>query len=98
MPRQRYRITITPIETDGRPCTDRCTIEFEQRSHDNWMRLLEARQSRRNFNGDQCTAFTIGTQLLKDLAEHPNGQVTDALTKLQPELTALIQRIEELDK
>ncbi|WP_159095973.1 DUF3861 family protein, partial [Xanthomonas fragariae] len=47
MSRKRYRITVTPIESDGRPCNDRCTIEFEQRARADWMRLLEELHLRR---------------------------------------------------
>lgn len=93
MSKQRYRITVTPIETDGRQCSGRCTIEFEHRARDNWMRILEALQSSRDFRGDEGAAFTVGTQLLKDLATeaetHPHG----ALEKLLPELEALIERL-----
>jgi hypothetical protein len=97
MSRQRYRITITAIETDGSPCSGRSTIEFEQRSHDNWMHLLETRQRRRNLCGDQCTALTVATQLLKDLTEHGQGSSANALAQLQPELSALLKNIDALD-
>ena len=89
---QRYRITVTPLETDGHPCSGRCTIEFVQRSHENWMRKLEALQSRRVLSGDDCAALTIGTQLLKELA-HSRTDGHNPLASIQPELQALLDRI-----
>ncbi|MEE7548056.1 DUF3861 family protein [Xanthomonas sp. Kuri4-1] len=93
MSTQRYRITVTPIEADGRQCSGRCTIEFEQRSQDDWMRRLETLQRQRDLSGDQCAAFTVGTQLLKDLASLPRAQADGGLARLQPELQALIDRV-----
>jgi hypothetical protein len=96
MSTQRYRITITPLESDGRPCAGRCTIEFEQRSHENWMRRLEALQGQRRFSGDDCAALTVGTQLLKELAQaRTDGH--GALARIQPELQALLDRIIETE-
>ncbi|WP_140719014.1 MULTISPECIES: DUF3861 family protein [Gammaproteobacteria] len=92
MSTQRYRITVTPIESDGRPCTGRCTIEFERRSSENWMRRLEALQAQRRFSGDDCAALAVGTLLLGELAQsHTDGQ--GALAELQPDLQALLDRI-----
>lgn len=90
---QRYRITVTPLENDGHPCSGRCTIEFVQRSRENWMRQLEALQSRRLLTGDDCAALTIGTQLLKALTE-ARIDASDALAHIRPELQALLDRIE----
>ncbi|MFT4248202.1 MAG: DUF3861 family protein [Pseudomonas sp.] len=93
MPTQRYRITITPLESDGRPCTGRCTIEFEQRSRENWMRRLEKLQGQRQLSGDDCAALTVGTQLLKELAQSRTDS-HGTLAAIQPALLALLERIE----
>ncbi|HEY0334376.1 MAG TPA: DUF3861 family protein [Stenotrophomonas sp.] len=96
MSRQRYRITVTPIETDGRPCSGRCTIEFEQRSADNWMRDLEALQRQRDLSGDACAAFTVATGLLKSLALRPGDEQQRMIAALQPQLDALLDRVATL--
>lgn len=67
-PAHRYRITITPIEDDGLPCSGRCAIEFEHRDSDDWMRLLESVQRQRGLDGDERAALTIGLRLLDGLA------------------------------
>lgn len=95
MSRQRYRITVTPIESDGRPCTGRCTIEFEQRSRENWMRELEALQGRRELSGDECAALTVGTQLLKELADPDRGASRTAIARLEAELRGLLERLDD---
>ena len=92
MSSQRYRITVTPIETNGSPCTGRCTIEFEQRSGENWMRSLETLQSQRRFSGDECAALTLSTQLLQELARQ-RGASPSALAAIQPELQALLNKL-----
>ncbi|HBK46354.1 MAG TPA: DUF3861 domain-containing protein [Xanthomonadaceae bacterium] len=98
MPNKRYRITVTPIETDGRPCSGRCTIEFEQRSQDDWMHALEKLQRQRDLSGDECAAFTVGTQLLKDLATRPQADAHRTLARLQPELRALLDRVAAMNR
>ncbi|MCE4372782.1 DUF3861 family protein [Xanthomonas hortorum] len=96
MPRKRYRITVTPIESDGRPCDDRCTIEFEQRSRADWMRLLEELHLRRDLSSDECAALTVGSQLLEDLAARPRAQPSDALDALRPKLQLLLERLQRV--
>ncbi|MBO9737781.1 DUF3861 domain-containing protein [Xanthomonas axonopodis pv. begoniae] len=96
MSRKRYRITVTPIENDGRPCDDRCTIEFEQRSRADWMRLLEELHLRRDLSSDECAALTVGSQLLEDLAARPRAQPSDALDALRPRLQLLLERLQRV--
>lgn len=93
MSTQRYRITVTPLESDGLPCNGRCTIEFEQRSGEDWMRRLEALQAQRRFSGDDCAALTVATLLLKELAQ-PRADGGDPLATIPPALLALLARIE----
>ncbi len=88
---QRYRITVTPVEADGLPCTHRCTIEFEHHGHDDWMRVLENIQRLRGFSGDERTALVIGARLLGGLmADHRNDQ-DDLFAPLRPHLDAFLQ-------
>lgn len=96
MSRQRYRITVTPIETDGRPCSGRCTIEFEQRSSENWTRALEALQRQRGLSGDACAAFAVATGMLKELALHNSGEHGNLIATLQPQLDQLLDRVATL--
>lgn len=65
----RYRITITPIEDDGLPCSGRCTLEFERRCPENWTRRLESVQRLRGFDGDERVALVTGLQLLEGLLQ-----------------------------
>lgn len=96
MSRQRYRITVTPIEPDGRPCSGRCTIEFEQRTGDNWMHTLEALQRQRDLSGDACAAFTVATGLLKSLALRAGDEHQGMIAALQPQLDDLLDRVARL--
>ncbi|ALZ72824.1 DUF3861 family protein [Xanthomonas oryzae pv. oryzae] len=96
MSRKRYRITVTPIENNGRPCDDRCTIEFEQRSRADWMRLLEELHLRRDLSSDECAALTVGSQLLEDLAARPRVQPSDTLDALRPKLQLLLERLQRV--
>lgn len=79
MPRHRYRITVTPVRSDGLPCSGRCSIEFERASTRDWMRQLEADHRLRGMAGDEGVALTIGLLLLDSL---------DA-SRLPPPLAAL---------
>ena len=92
--KQRYRITASPIEANGLPCSGRCTIEFERTCDQDWMRLLEASHRQRGLAGDDRAALTIGLQLLKSLRHR--GAVSTELQDLQPQLDALIERIQSL--
>ncbi|AKS19665.1 DUF3861 family protein [Xanthomonas campestris pv. campestris] len=96
MSRKRYRITVTPIEKDGSPCHDRCTIEFEQRSRADWMRLFEELHLRRDLSSDECAALTVGSQLLKDLAARPRARPSNALDALRPKLQLLLERLQRV--
>ncbi|MCC4599432.1 DUF3861 domain-containing protein [Xanthomonas melonis] len=96
MSRKRYRITVTPIEPDGRPCADRCAIEFEQRSRADWMCLLEDLHRRRDLSSDECAALTVGAQLLEDLAARPRARPSNALDALRPKLQALLERLQRV--
>lgn len=96
MSRQRYRITVTPIETDGRPCSGRCTIEFEQRASENWTHALEALQRQRGLSGDACAAFAVATGMLKELALHNGDGHEGTIASLQPQLDQLLDRVARL--
>ncbi|MFS8426077.1 DUF3861 family protein [Xanthomonas campestris pv. incanae] len=96
MSRKRYRITVTPIENDGSPCHDRCTIEFEQRSRADWMRLFEELHLRRDLSSDECAALTVGSQLLEDLAARPRARPSNALDALRPKLQLLLERLQHV--
>jgi hypothetical protein len=92
---QRYRITVTPVEADGLPCTRRCTIEFEHHCHDDWMRVLENVQRLRGFTGDERTSLVIGAKLLSGLmADHRKDQ-DDLFAPLRPHVDAFLQDLEQ---
>lgn len=92
---QRYRITVTPLEADGLPCTSRCTIEFEHHCHDDWMRVLENVQRLRGFTGDERTALVIGAKLLGSLmADHRNDQ-DDLFASLRPHVEVFLQDLKQ---
>lgn len=82
----RYRITVTPVEADGLPCTRRCTIEFEHSGHDDWMRILENVQRQRGFSGDERAALVIGTQLISGLMQDHRKDEDDPFATLRPHL------------
>ncbi|MCW4472208.1 DUF3861 domain-containing protein [Xanthomonas sp. H13-6] len=82
----RYRITVTPIEKDGLQCSGRCTIEFEQRSPQDWMRLLEAAQRQRSLSADEHAALLVASQLLDGLARSHAQQPDHPLAVLKPQI------------
>lgn len=86
----RYRITITPIEKDGLPCSGRCSIEFEHRDAADWMRQLESVQRQRGLDGDERTALAIGLRLLDSLSAHHNEE---PFRSLQPQLHAFAEKL-----
>lgn len=88
----RYRITITPIEPDGLPCSGRCTIEFEHRDDADWMRQLEALQRQRGLDGDERAALAIGLRLLDGLSQRQNG---DAFRQLHAHLQAFAGKLHD---
>ncbi|MCD9087751.1 DUF3861 family protein [Stenotrophomonas sp. SY1] len=93
--KHRYRITVTPIETDGKQCSGRCTIEFEQRSQYNWMRQLESAQSQRRLSCNDDASVVVVTGLLETLAES-TARPDSPLATLQPELDQLLHKLQQL--
>ncbi len=93
--KHRYRITVTPIEQDGQPCTGRCTIEFEHSCHDDWMRILEASQRQRGFTGDERAALVIGTKLLSGLMLKHRGDADDLFAPLRPHMGEFIRGLKQ---
>lgn len=91
----RYRITVTPIESDGLQCSGRCTIEFEQRSPQNWMHQLEAAQSQRRLSCNEVASAVVATGLLENLASIAR-QGDNVLSALHPELDALLGKLAQL--
>lgn len=91
----RYRITVTPVEADGLPCTGRCTIEFEQRSPRNWMRELEGVQGRRQLSCNEVASVVVATGLLETLSAAA-GDEAHLLAALQPELDGLLTKLQAL--
>ena len=93
--KHRYRITVTPIETDGQQCSGRCTIEFEQRSQYNWMRQLESAQGQRRLSCNEDAGVVVATGLLETLAESAD-KPDSLLGGLQPELGQLLRKLQAL--
>ena len=91
-PTHRYRITVTPVEKDGLPCTGRCSIEFEQASDQDWMRLVERTQRLPGLSGDERTALAVALRMLDGLARRPRGG-DDPLRDLRARVAALLERI-----
>ncbi|MCC7634575.1 DUF3861 family protein [Stenotrophomonas rhizophila] len=93
---QRYRITVTPIEKDGLPCSRRCTIELEHRAQQDWMRLLEAARRQTGLSGDERAAAIVATQLLHDLARRHAQDPTHPLSSLQPQLDEVLGALDRI--
>lgn len=93
--KHRYRITVTPIEQDGQPCSGRCTIEFEHSCHDDWMRILEATQRQRGFSGDERAALVIGTKLLSGLMLKHRGDTDDLFAPLRAHMGEFIRGMKQ---
>lgn len=93
MSAHRYRITVTPIEGDGQPCSGRCAIEFDQRSDENWMRQLETLQQQRDLGSDACAALMVGMQLLKGLPTQSLEAGSGPLAHAQADLQSLLARL-----
>lgn len=92
--KHRYRITVTPVEADGLPSSGRCTIEFEQRSPQNWMHQLEHAQSQRRLSCNDVTSVVVATGLLENLAA--SARTDGRLDLLQPELDGLLAKLAQL--
>ncbi|UWX04513.1 DUF3861 family protein [Pseudoxanthomonas sp. NC8] len=90
----RYRVTVTPIERNGLPCRGRCSIEFDQRCGEDWMRLVEGTQRLPGFSGDERTALVVGLRLLDGLSRRPHGTGEDPFADLRTPLASLLQRID----
>jgi len=93
--KHRYRITVTPIETDGQQCSGRCTIEFEQRSQYSWMQAFESAQRQRRLSCNDDASLVVATGLLTGLAEAATRD-DSPLAALQPELDQLLQKLGNL--
>ena len=93
--KHRYRINVTPIETDGQQCSGRCSIEFEQRSQGNWMHQLEAAQRQRRLPCNEEAALVVATGLLATLADS-SAKPDSLLSALQPELDQLLSKLRRL--
>ncbi|MBD9367846.1 DUF3861 family protein [Xanthomonas sp. XNM01] len=91
---QRYRVTVTPVETGGLPCTGRCSIEFEQTCQDDWMRSVEGNQRLRGFSGDERTALVIGARILEGLMQVPREAQDDLLAGMRAPMAALVEELE----
>ncbi|KRG68009.1 DUF3861 family protein [Pseudoxanthomonas dokdonensis] len=87
----RYRITVTPVETDGLPCSGRCSIEFDQACEQDWMRLLESNQRSRGLSGDERSALVVAVQLLQGLMHRHRQAQPDMFAKLRPQLDEFIR-------
>lgn len=93
--KHRYRITVTPIEPDGLQCSGRCTIEFEQRSPQNWMHQLETAQRQRRLSCNEVASAVVATGLLENLASITRDG-DNVLSLLQPELDGLLGKLAQL--
>lgn len=91
----RYRITVTPVESDGLQCQGRCTIEFEHSCHDDWMRILETMQQRRGFSGDERAALIVGTKLLSGLMLNHRNDADDVFASLRPHMGEFIKDLKQ---
>lgn len=94
---QRYRITVTPVETGGLPCLGRCAIEFEQPCADDWMRVLESNQRIPGLSADERTALVIGARLLDGIVRRHPGHADALLAGLAAPLAGLLQRLQPED-
>ena len=90
----RFRVTVTPVESDGLPCNGRCSIEFDHPCGQDWMRLIEGTQRLPGFTGDERTALVVGARLLDSLARRRRGATSDPLRELRAPLAELLARIE----
>jgi hypothetical protein len=91
----RYRITVTPVESNGLQCQGRCTIEFEHSCHDDWMRILEAMQQQRGLTGDERAALIVGTKLLGGLMLDHRKDADDLFAPLRPHMGDFINGLKQ---
>lgn len=97
-PSTRYRVTVTPIEKDGLPCSGRCTIELEHRARQDWMRLLEAAPRRAGLSGDERAAVLIAGQILRDVLDRRAGQGDHPLAAQAEVLAAALDALDTLHR
>lgn len=90
---QRYRVTVTPVETGGLPCAGRCSIEFEQSCQDDWMQALEGHQRLRGLSGDERTALVIGTRILDGLMQAHRDVPDDLFAGMRAPMAALVDEL-----
>lgn len=90
----RYRITITPVEDDGYPCRDRCSIEFEHRASQDWLRLMHQSQRHRQLSADERAATLVASRVLRDLAHRHRDAQEDPFAPLEPALDRFIAGID----
>ncbi|WP_024868229.1 DUF3861 family protein [Pseudoxanthomonas suwonensis] len=90
---KRYRVTVTPVERDGLPCSGRCSIEFDQACGEDWMRMIENTQRLPGYSGDERIALVVGARLLDALARTRRDIPDDPLAELRAPLEKLLARI-----
>lgn len=90
----RYRITITPVQDDGYPCVDRCSIEFEHRASQDWLRLMHHSQRHRQLSADERAATLVASRVLRDLAHAHRDAQEDPFDTLEPVLDRFIAGID----
>ncbi len=91
----RYRITVTPVESDGLPCLGRCTLEFEHACHDDWTRIVENVQRLRGYNGDERVALVVGAKLLGGLMLSHRKDEDDLFAPLRAHFGDFIQGLKQ---
>jgi len=97
-PATRYRLTVTPIENDGLPCSGRCTIELEHRARQDWMRLLENAPRLAGFSGDERAAVLIASQVLRDVLVRHADEADHPLTAHTAALEAALDALDTLHR
>ncbi|MET0290101.1 MAG: DUF3861 family protein [Pseudoxanthomonas sp.] len=79
---RRYRITVTPVESDGLPCFHRCSLEFDHTSAHDLMRRVESTTTRHALPGNESTSVVVGLSLLELLLERGSPETRQLLTPL----------------
>jgi len=95
-PSTRYRISVTPIEKDGHPCTGRCTIELEHRASRDLMRLLESAPRTAGLGGDERATLVVATQLLRDIVQRHADTDGHALAAVAAKVLPALDALEQL--
>lgn len=97
-PLPRYRISVTPVQPDGHPDPDRCSLEFVQPGRDNWMQRLEQLQGLRALSCEDEAALVVLTGLLRNLSAIAHEQPHHVATALQPQLDQLLAKLDALQQ